>query len=87
MTDTNMEVEKYTEIIFNQQGIVIGYEKDQKNGLLDWDGVDALDRTDINAKQFLEELGVIIVKKDLCPLVKSNYDRHPIIPHNWGDTK
>ena len=64
MPDTTKKVEKYTEIIFNQQGIVIGYEKDQKNGLFDWDNVDVLDRTDIKAKQFLEELGAIIVKKD-----------------------
>ena len=58
------KVEKYTEINYNQQGIVIGYEIDQKHGLLDWDRIDALDRTDINAKQFFEELGIIIGKKD-----------------------
>ena len=49
---------KHTKIIFNQQGIVIGHEKEQKNGLFEWD------RTDINSKQFFEEQGVIIVKKD-----------------------
>jgi len=64
MTDKKKKVEKYTEIIFNKQGIVIGYEKDQKNGLFEWDNVDVLDRTDINAKQFFEERGIIIGKKD-----------------------
>jgi len=58
LTKQEQKEEKYTEIVFSQQGIVIGYQKDQKNGLFEWD------RTDINAKQFFEELGVIIVKKD-----------------------
>jgi len=64
MPDTKKKVEKYTEINYNQQGIVIGYEKDQKNGFFEWDNVDVLDRTDIKAKQFFEEQGVIIIKKD-----------------------
>jgi len=64
MTDKKKKVEKYTEINYNQRGIVIGYEKDQKNGLFEWDNVDVLDRTDIKAKQFFEEQGIIIVKKD-----------------------
>jgi len=58
MTNKSKEVEKYTEIIFKQQGIVIGYQQDQKNGLFEWD------RTDISTKQLLEELGVILGKKD-----------------------
>ena len=58
MTDKKKKVEKYTEINYNQQGIVIGYQKDEKNGLLEWY------RPDINLKQFFEELGVIIMKKD-----------------------
>jgi len=35
----------WTEITFNQQGIVIGFQKDQKNGLFEWD------RTDTNIKK------------------------------------
>jgi len=58
MTDKKKKVEKYAEINYNQQGIVIGYEKHQKNGLFEWY------RPDISLKQFLEELGAIIVKKD-----------------------
>jgi len=52
------KLEKYTEINYNQQGIVIGYQKDQKNGLLEWY------RPDISLKQFFEERGIIIGKKD-----------------------
>ena len=64
MTDKKKKVEKYTELIFDKQGIVIGYEKDEKNGLFESDRIDVLDRTDINAKQLLEERGIIIGKKD-----------------------
>jgi len=64
MTTKKKKVEKYTELIFNQQGVVIGYQKDQKNGLFEWDNVGVLDRTDIKAKQFFEERGIIIGKKD-----------------------
>jgi len=53
-----MEVEKYTEIIFDQQGIVIGYEDVQNNGFMEWY------KPKISLKQLLEEQGVIIVKKD-----------------------
>ena len=39
----------WTEITFNQQGIVIGLQKDQKNGLFEWD------RTDTNIKEELKK--------------------------------
>ena len=39
----------WTEITFNQQGIVIGFQKDQKNGLFEWD------RTDANIKEELKK--------------------------------
>jgi len=58
MPDKKKKLEKYTEINYNQQGIVIGYQKDQKNGLLEWY------RPDISLKQFFEERGIIIGKKD-----------------------
>ena len=35
----------WTEITFNQQVIVVGFQKDQKNGLFEWD------RTDANIKK------------------------------------
>jgi len=58
MTDKKKKVEKNTEINYNQQGIVIGYEKDEKNGLFEWY------KPDMDSKQFFEEQGVIIVKND-----------------------
>ena len=39
----------WTEITFNQQVIVVGFQKDQKNGLFEWD------RTDTNIKAELEK--------------------------------
>jgi len=39
----------WTEITFNQRGIMIGYQKDQKNGLFE------SERPDINTKAELEK--------------------------------
>jgi len=39
----------WTEITFNQQVIVVGFQKDQKNGLFEWD------RTDTNIKEELKK--------------------------------